>query len=113
MVLLNDAWMCMMPLLTTFFSFFLKVFFFPVFAGAFAMDSSLGLGGCFLLIGDGPAARSLTGSRVGMGPLTAHRQTAAMTKTAISAHFDEALDIHRDFLAEVAFDSAFILNQGT
>src|SRR5580698_5101283 len=38
MVLLNEAWTCTKPLDTTFFSFFLKVFFFAVFAGALAID---------------------------------------------------------------------------
>src|SRR4029077_6204449 len=37
-VLLNEAWICTKPLETTFFSFFLKVFFFAVFAGAFAIE---------------------------------------------------------------------------
>src|SRR5580658_11221155 len=37
MVLLKEAWMWTSPDGTTFFSFFLKVFFFPAFAGAFAM----------------------------------------------------------------------------
>src|ERR1700733_6921012 len=35
MVLLNEAWTCTKPTDTTFFSFFLKVFFFVFFAGAF------------------------------------------------------------------------------
>src|ERR1700722_3972947 len=37
MVLLNEAWTCTRPLDTTFFSFFLKVFFLVVFAGALAI----------------------------------------------------------------------------
>src|SRR5450631_1602579 len=37
MVLLKEAWMCTKPVETTFFSFFLNVFFLVLFAGAFAM----------------------------------------------------------------------------
>src|SRR5579862_6138368 len=37
-VLLNEAWTCTRPFDTTFFSFFLKVFFLVVFAGALAMS---------------------------------------------------------------------------
>src|SRR5208282_452787 len=37
MALLKVAWMCTMPVWTMRFSFFLKLFFFPVFTGAFAI----------------------------------------------------------------------------
>ena len=36
-----------------------------------------------------------------------------MAETAISAHFDETLDVHRDFFAQIAFHGAFIFDQGT
>src|SRR5262249_38748295 len=39
-VLLNVAWICTRPTWTTRFSFFLKLFFLPVLAGAFAIRSS-------------------------------------------------------------------------
>src|SRR5579872_6985734 len=113
MVLLNDAWMCMRPLVTTFFSFFLNVFFLPVFAGALAMNSSLGLAGRFLLVGDCASTRSLPGARVGMRTLSANRQAAAMAEATIGAHFDETLDVHRNFLAQIAFDCALVFNQGS
>src|SRR5262249_40419396 len=62
MVLLNVAWMCTTPLCTTRFSFFLKLFFLPAFAGAFAMPLlELRLCGRLLLVGHGAAARTFTG----------------------------------------------------
>src|SRR5436305_696368 len=36
----------------------------------------------------------------------AHPQTAAMAHPAVRTHLDMALDIHRDFFAQVAFDGA-------
>src|SRR5579872_3596474 len=105
MVLLNVAWMCTMPEWTTRFSFFLKLFFFAALAGAFAIG--LCLRRSFLLIGYGSAPGSLARARVGMGPLPAYWQTAAMPHAAVRSHLDVALDIHRDFLPQVALDRAF------
>jgi hypothetical protein len=42
-----------------------------------------------------------------VGALAAHRQAAAVPQAAIGTHFDVALDVHRDFLAQIAFDRAF------
>src|SRR5262249_22968260 len=56
-----------------------------------------------LLAGDrlrGTFARA----RVGVRALTANRQTFAMTQAAIAAEVHEALDVHRHFAAQVAFD---------
>src|SRR4026207_611168 len=100
MVLLNVAWICTIPEWTTRFSFFLKLFFLAGLAGAFAMG--LCLRRCFLLIGDGAAPRSLARARVGMRPLAAHRQAAAMPHSAVRAHLDMTLDVHRDFFAQIA-----------
>ena len=36
-----------------------------------------------------------------------------MPQPAIGTHFDEALDVHRKFLAEIAFDRSFVLDQGS
>src|SRR5713101_4879973 len=106
MVLLNVAWMCTMPEWTTRFSFFLNVFFLAGLTGAFAIE--LCLRRRFLLVGHGAAARSFARARVGMRPLAAHRQPAAVTHAAVGAHLDVALDIHRDFFAQVAFHGAFL-----
>jgi hypothetical protein len=46
-----------------------------------------------------------------MSTLTASRQTATMPQSAIRTHFHQALDIHRDFLAEIALDRAFPFDQ--
>src|ERR1700722_6975933 len=74
---------------------------------------SLSLTGSFLLVGHGSAARSLTGTGVSVGALSAYRQPAAMPQPAIRSHFDETLDVHRKLLAEIAFDGPFVLNQGS
>src|SRR5260370_26760241 len=59
-----------------------------------------------LLIRHCAAPRSLTGAGVGMSALASNRQAAPMPQAAIGAHLDVTLDIHRDFLAHVAFDRA-------
>src|SRR5262252_6703216 len=48
-----------------------------------------------------------------MGSLSANREVAAMTESAIGADFDEPLDVHRNFLAQIAFDQAFGLDDRT
>src|SRR2546426_914007 len=54
------------------------------------------------------APGTLPGARVGVGALPANRETAPVPQPAIGAHLDVPLDIHRDFLAQVAFDGAFL-----
>src|SRR5271157_883319 len=105
MVLLKVAWICTMPVWTMRFSFFLKLFFLPPFAGAFAM---LGLRARFLLVGDSSAARSFARAGVGVRALAAHRQTAAVAHSTVGTHLDVPLDVHRDFLAEIALHRAFL-----
>ena len=71
-----------------FFSLFLNVFFL-VFAGAFAMSTSDLPSSCW------PRCRGAdpSGTRVGVSPLAADRQTAAVTQAAVRAHLDEPLDV--------------------
>src|SRR5579862_5693602 len=45
-----------------------------------------------------------------MCALASDRQVAAMAESAIGADFDETLDVHRNFLAQIAFHQAFGLN---
>src|SRR3954447_14091303 len=111
MVLLNVACTCTTPVWTTRFSFFLKLFFLPAFAGAFAIR--LRLPRRFLLVRYGAAARSLAGAGVGVGPLSPHRQAAAVAESAIRPHLDVTLDVHRDFFAKVAFDGALLFQDLT
>src|ERR1043166_7857982 len=111
MVLLKVAWICTTPIWTTRFSFFLKLFFLPVFAGAFAI--CLRLRRCLLLVRDGAAARTLAGTGVGVGALATNRQPAAVPQSAIGAHLDVTLDVHRDFFAEIALYRAFFFEDGT
>src|SRR5437016_9176848 len=56
-----------------------------------------------LLAGD-RLGRSLARARVGMGALTAHRQTAAMTQAAIAAEVHQTLDVDADLTAKIALD---------
>src|SRR3569623_3139290 len=56
-----------------------------------------------LLAGDG-LGRTLARTRIGVGTLTAHRQTAAMAQAAIAAAVRQTLDVDADFAAQVALD---------
>src|SRR3984957_3156690 len=56
-----------------------------------------------LLLSDGTFARAFAGARVGMSTLSADGQVTAVTEAAIGSDFDETLDVHRNFLTEVAF----------
>src|SRR6185503_4283066 len=98
-----------------FFSFLRKTFFLPAVV-AFAINLF-----CYqklllprrLLLRDGGPARPLAGARVGVGSLSTNRQSATMTQAAISADVHQALDIHLDALAQVAFDFALGFQDGT
>src|SRR6516164_2032092 len=100
--------MCTTPLWTTRFSFFLKLFFLPALAGAFAMRQPLRLSRRLLLVCHGAAPRALASAGVGVRPLAAHRERAAVPQAAVRAHLDVALDVHRDLLAEIAFHGPFL-----
>src|SRR5271168_2483814 len=64
-----------------------------------------------LLLGcDGTAARTLAGTGVGVRPLAAHRQVAAVADSAVGLNFDQPADVHLDLLAEIAFHAAFLLD---
>src|SRR5262249_14537821 len=47
---------------------------------------------------------------VGARTLAAHRQAASMPHSAEAADFHQPLDVHRDLLAEIAFDAALLLD---
>src|SRR5436190_143489 len=49
------------------------------------------------------------GASVALGALPAERQVAAMPAAAIAANFTQPLDLHRDLLAEIAFDATLLL----
>src|SRR6476661_1615310 len=112
--------MCTTPNDTCLRSFFLKVFFLPFFSGAAAPPAAAGLAikpqfrlslrRRLLLLCDRSFARTFTGARVGVRTLSADRQVAAVTESAIGANFDEPLDAHLDFLAQIAFHEALALN---
>src|SRR5437868_3924335 len=56
-----------------------------------------------LLACDG-LGRALARARIGVGPLTAHRQTATMTQAAIATEVHQALDVDADFTTQIALD---------
>src|SRR6476620_2232732 len=63
-----------------------------------------------LLVRNRSLARAFAGARVGMRALSADRQVAAVAVAAVGTDFDEALDVHRNFLAQIAFHHAFRFN---
>src|SRR5215469_17011142 len=48
-----------------------------------------------------------------MRALSADRQVPAMTESAIGAYFDEPLDVHRNFFAQIALYQTLGLNDRT
>src|SRR5215469_878893 len=66
-----------------------------------------------LLLRDRSFARSFAGTRIGMRALSANRQVSAMAESAVGADFDEPLDVHRNFLAQIAFHQSLGLNDRT
>src|SRR5262245_35956295 len=72
-------------------------------ASVFAMSDDL-------LLRNGALARALARPRVGARPLAANRQAPAMTRAAVAADFHQPLDVHRDFLAQVALDAPLLLD---
>src|SRR5579884_2004330 len=109
--------MCATPNGTFLRSFFLNCFFLPVFfsgaaapppaAAAFAI---LCLRRRFLFVRYRALARTFARAGVGVRALSALREVAAMAISAIGADFDEPLDVHRNILAQIAFDVALRLN---
>src|ERR1700676_5523983 len=65
-----------------------------------------------LLAGD-RLGRALARARVGMGALTTHRQSAAMTQAAIAAEIHQTLDVHAGFATQVAFDQIVAVDHFT
>src|SRR5207237_3712863 len=55
-------------------------------------------------------ARTLARARVGLRPLSAHGQVAAVPQPPPAADLHQPLDVHRDFLPQVAFDVALLLD---
>src|SRR5258708_30175542 len=63
-----------------------------------------------LFLRDGALARTFAGARVGPRALAMHRKASTMPHAAIAADFHQPLDVHRDLLAEIAFDAALLFN---
>src|SRR5271169_1477604 len=60
-----------------------------------------------LLLRDRSLARPLAGTSIRVCALAPDRQVAAVAESAIGADFDETLDVHRNFLAQIALDQSF------
>jgi hypothetical protein len=45
-----------------------------------------------------------------MGPLTVYGQSFTMPKTSITAQIHQALNVHRNFTPQIAFDFVFAVN---
>src|SRR5499427_210977 len=108
MVLLNEAWTCAMPSATFFFTFLRTRAAVVGAAGGFAMSwvpipFSAGLRGRNVDL-DGRLSRSLAGTGVGAGALSAHGQALAMARAAVAAQVDQALDVDLHFATQVPFD---------
>src|SRR6202045_1823571 len=65
-----------------------------------------------LLAGD-RLGRPLARARVGMGTLTAYRQSAAMAQAAIAAEVHQTLDVHAGLATQVAFDHIVAIDHFT
>ncbi len=108
MVLLNVAWMKTSPNGTFLRSRFLNFLFLPTLAAPAVLFLSLchGLLGHFTSYRQLFSYEDLYGASVGVGALAADRKRPAVTETTIGLNFDQALDVERDFLAEIALDAA-------
>src|ERR1700751_673082 len=72
--------------------------------------SSLCLCRRLLLLRDRSLTRPFAGTRIRMRALPANRQVPTMAESAIGADFDEPLDVHRNFLAQITFHQSLGLN---
>src|SRR4029077_20531472 len=63
-----------------------------------------------LLLRDGALAGALARARVRLGALPADGQVAAVPQAAPAPDLHQPLDVHRDFLAQVPFDAALLLD---
>ena len=57
-------------------------------------------------------ARTFAGTGVGLGALAAHGQTAQMANSPITFDALQALEVHADFAAEIAFDDVLAILNG-
>src|SRR5262245_36467300 len=63
-----------------------------------------------LLFARDDLGRTLAGTRIGVRTLAADGQRAAMAQTPVAAEVHQALDVHRNFAAQVAFDLVVAVN---
>src|SRR5476651_124113 len=66
----------------------------------------------FFLAGD-RLGRTLAGARIGMRALAMDRQAAAMAQAAVAGEVHQALDVHRHFATQVAFDGIVLVDRLT
>src|SRR5690349_8262085 len=63
-----------------------------------------------LLLGDRALARTFARPRVRARALAVHRQPAPVPHPPVAADFHQPLDVHRDFLPQVALDASLLLD---
>lgn len=73
------------------------------------MDAGLGIG--VALHADG-FAWAFAGAGIGLGALAAHGQSAHVADAAIAFNALQALKVHADFAAQIAFDNVFAFLNG-
>ena len=66
-----------------------------------------------LFLRNGCFSRPFTCSRICTGALSANRQSASMTQSAITSDIHQSLDIHLDPFSQVAFDITFGIENGS
>src|SRR6266571_4052235 len=66
-----------------------------------------------LLLGHGHSSRSFSSPRVCVSALTSNRQPATVTQAAIAADVHHPLDVHLNLLAQIALDSALLIDDRT
>src|SRR3981081_2733983 len=80
---------------------------FPLLAIRYSLFAKL-----LLLAGD-RLGRALARARIGMGALTAHRQSAAMAQAAVAAEIHQTLDVHAGLATQIAFDHVVAVDHFT
>src|SRR5579872_6158282 len=72
--------------------------------------SSLGHLFGYLFLSCNGARRPFAGARIGVRALTTDWKPAAVPKTPVAAEIHQALYVHRDFAAEIAFNHIFAVD---
>src|SRR2546430_5508496 len=64
----------------------------------------------YLLLACDRACRPFAGARIRVRALSANRQSAPVTKAAVTAEIHQAFDVHRHFATQIALDHIVVIN---